>query len=197
MRRNDDAGPLPHLVPRLVAGCVTVFLAAGCTVASQGDDSSPRSSEPAKTTAPTSSAQKSCAVSQPTLNDVPAGISNQKPGNVFGHGGLWVSAWWTDPDNLDQVRARGLAVEGYPFREKYPSWTVRDGKVTSVGGGPRVTIERVDGPGHGQAGVGGFATSGDVTGAQWWPTTVAFSVRGCWQVTEAAGDDSITYVVKI
>lgn len=191
-QRQVGVGPRPRLSALLAGGCVTVLLAAGCTAASEGGASPTRSSLP---NAPTASAQESCAVTQPTRGDVPAGVSKQKPGNVFGHDGLWVSAWWTEPDNLDRVRSKDLAADGYPFREKYASWTVRDGNVTAAGGVPRVTVKRVDGPGHGQASLGGFAT-GD-SGDQWWPTIVAFSERGCWHVTEATGDDSITYVVKI
>lgn len=179
---------LPRLSPLLAVGCVTVLLTAGCTGTGAGDGLATRSSS---SNAPTASAAESCPVTQPTGGDVPTGVSEQEPGNVFGHGGLWVAAWWTDPTALGHAGMGG--------RHKYKTWTVRDGEVTRTSGSPRITVKRVDGPGHGQGNVGGFAMGRlrDGTAAYWWPTVVTFSGSGCWQVTETAGDDSITYTVKI
>jgi hypothetical protein len=123
-------------------------------------------------------------------------VSKQNPRKVFGHDGLWVSAWWADRASLEQVRSKDLATDGYPFGEKYATWAVRDGDITAASGAPRLTVKRLDGPGTGQGSVGGFATSGE-DGAHWWPTVVAFSDFGCWQVTATTDDGSITYIVKI
>lgn len=121
-------------------------------------------------------------------------MSELEPGNVFGQDGLWVAAWWTTGKGQPSGR------DGYLVGEKYATWTVRDGSVTSASGAPRVTVERVDGPGHGHGSVGGFATErlhGGTVIAHWWPTVVDFSDHGCWQVTETTDDDSITYIVQI
>jgi hypothetical protein len=192
-QRRPCIRPVPCLSALSVVGCAAVLLAAGCSTSEAGAGPSPRSSSPE---APSASVADSCAVTQPTRGDVPTPVSKQKPGKVFGHGGLWVSAWWADPVSLQQVRSKDLAADGYPFAEKYPTWTVRDGEITAASGAPRLTVKRLDGPGSGQGSVGGFATAVE-DGAHWWPTGVAFSDSGCWRVTTSTDAGSITYIVKI
>lgn len=136
-----------------------------------------------------------CRVTEPTRSGVPSDVAKQRYDNVFGDGRLWVGAWWANEDSLDQVRSKDLSDNGFPYSVKYPTWTVRDGKVSAVAGAPQVSVKRLDGPGHGGGSVGGYATSTE--GFHWWPTGVGFSDTGCWQVTETVGGDSITYVVHI
>lgn len=179
-----------------VAACSAFLFTAGCTTATLDDPGSPAPSSPsAAGTAPSAT----CHVTEPTRRGVPADVAKQWDGNVFGHGPLWVGAWWTDPDNLAQVRSKGLADDQYPYREKYPSWTVQHGKVSAEAGAPHVRVKRVNAPGQGDGSVGGYASDmqEDTTISHWWPTVVGFSDTGCWQVIETVGADSITYVVQI
>lgn len=136
-----------------------------------------------------------CRVTEPTLSGIPSEVSKQRPGNVFGDGRLWVGAWWTGGH---QVRSKDLADDEFPYTAKYPTWTLRDGKVSAAAGTPQVSVERLDGPRHGEGSVGGYATArqGGTT-VHWWPTGVGFSDPGCWQVIETVGGGSITYVVQI
>jgi hypothetical protein len=180
-------------VPFVLVGVSSALLfTAGCTATVLGGRGSPAASSPSAAVTATPAA---CRVTEPTRSGVPSEVAKQRYGNVFGDGRLWVGAWWTDGGNLDQVRSKGLADDEFPYTDKYPTWTVRDGKVSAVAGAPQVTVKRLDGPGHGEGSVGGYATSTE--GFHWWPTGVGFSDTGCWQVTETVGGDSVIYVVQI
>lgn len=180
----------------LVVLCSALLVIAGCTTATSENRGAPASRSPraAGTATPAT-----CSVTEPTRTGVPADVAEQGYGDVFGEGRLWVGAWWTDGENLDQVRSKGLADEEYPYREKYPTWTVQHGEVSAAAGAPQVSVTRVDTPGQGDGGVGGYGTArqDDTTVFHWWPTVVGFSENGCWRVTETVGEDSITYVVRI
>jgi hypothetical protein len=183
-------------VPFVLVGVSSALLfTAGCTTTVLGGRGSATASSPS---AAVTATPAGCRVTEPTRSGVPSEVAKQGFGNVFGHGRLWVGAWWTDGDRLDQVRSKDLADNEFPYGAKYPTWTVRDGKVSAVAGAPQVSVKRVDAPGHGEGSVGGYATApqGD-TVLHWWPTGVGFSDTGCWQVTETVGGDSITYVVQI
>ena len=180
----------------MMALCSASLITAACTTVAVRDRGSLAPSSPSTAVTAT---QAACRVTEPTRAGVPADVTKQGYGNVFGHGRLWVGAWWTEADNLDQVRSKGLAADQYRYREKYPTWTVQDGKVSAAAGAPQVSVKRVDAPGYGEGEVGGYATAmREVTDVfHWWPTVVGFSDPGCWQVTETVGTDSITYVVQI
>ncbi|GAA4188795.1 hypothetical protein GCM10022288_15600 [Gryllotalpicola kribbensis] len=129
---------------------------------------------------------------------MPAALASQRYGVVYGHGDLWVGAWWEDPDALAQARQKGV-VGGDSFGYKYPAWKVVDGQLTDAGGTPRVTVALLDGRGRGSAQAGDYTSErqDDGNAAQWWPTVVEFPSRGCWQVIESIGDDKLVYVVQI
>jgi hypothetical protein len=182
-------------VPFMLVGVSSALLfAAGCTTAVPRGRGAPAASSPS---AAVTATPAGCRVTEPTRSGVPSEVAKQGAGNVFGDGRLWVGAWWTG-GLLDQVRSKGLADDKFPYTVKYPTWTVRDGKVSAAAGAPQLSVKRVDAPGHGEGSVGGYATApqGDTT-LHWWPTGVGFSDTGCWQVTETVGGDSITYVVQI
>jgi hypothetical protein len=182
--------------PFLLMGVSSALLfTAGCTTAVLGGRGSPAASSPSAAVAATPAG---CRVTEPTRSGAPSVVAKQAFGNVFGDGRLWVGAWWTG-GLLDQVRSKDLADDEFPYTVKYPTWTLRDGKVSATAGAPQVSVKRLDGPGHGEGSVGGYATAaeGGTTAFHWWPTGVGFSDTGCWQVTETVGGDSITYVVRI
>lgn len=180
----------------LVGACSALLFTAGCTTADSGGGGAPAAASSRSAVTATSAA---CRVTEPTRSGVPTEVAAQGYGNVFGDGRLWVGAWWADADNLDQVRSKGLAEDGFPYREKYPTWTVDGGKVSAAAGAPQVSVRRLDAPAQGTGDVGGYASEPreDATVSHWWPTVVGFSDTGCWQVTETVRGDSITYVVHI
>lgn len=155
--------------------CSAVLLTTGCTAGTSTDENS------------------SCPVTRPTSSGVPEGVREQRYGAVFGQGALWVGAWWADRSAVEQVRHQR------PHAVKYPSFTVRDGAVTSALGPPLVQATRLDGTGEASGDTGGYASAtqdGSDRTLHWWPTVVTFSSRGCWQITETVGGTSISYVVR-
>ena len=167
--------------PTLAGVCSAALLTAGCTDGRQSSASGTPSGG-------------ACPATRPTERAIPAGVSEQGYGPVFGEGSLWVGAWWAQRPMLEQLRAQR------PRAVKYPSFTVRDGQVTNALGPPRIRAERLDGTGEGSADTGGYATATqDGSGAtlHWWPTVVTFPSAGCWRVTETVADTTISYVVRI
>lgn len=177
----------------MAASC-TLVLAAGCG-STDTDSSSPAS---------TSGESSDCQVSEAADTDAPEGVQDALDGldyGAFGKDELWVDAWWTDQEALDQVRSGELSDDSdeYPYQMKYPSYTVRDGAVVEEMGAPEVEVKRLDGHGDANAHTGGFATTtnDDGTELHWWPTVIEFSDHGCWQVTETVKDTSINYTLKL
>lgn len=189
---NDDEWSVTAMRNRvgLLGGCALSLILAGCAASPSPVPHAKESSAPTVTT---------CAVTAPTTDGIPPAIMSQQYPAVYNEGDLWVGAWWTDPASLKQARSAEDSDSRYPYGQKYPSWTVNDGEVTSVGGAPRVTVKRLDGNDHGSSSVGGLssATLADGTVARWYPTVVRFTTHGCWQVTETVGVQSLAYVVKL
>jgi hypothetical protein len=177
----------------LVGLSAAVLLMAGCT----GTQSLAR--QPSSATTSAVPRAQVCPVTSPTRDQVPVSIATQWAEPVFGQGNLWVGAWWDIPQSLEQARSTVGGDSAYPYGEKYPTWTVKGGEVTNVGGAPRVSVKSLDGQSPGRGDSGGYATSSQNGGTtiHWWPTIVRFPATGCWQVTETVGEDSIVYVVKI
>lgn len=177
----------------LAASCALV-LAAGC--GSTDTDSSSQASAGGESS--------DCQITEPADTDAPEGVQDALDGldyGAFGKDALWVDAWWTDQETLDEARSGELSddPDEYPYQMKYPSYTVRKGAVVDEMGAPEVEVERLDGDGEANADTGGFATAtnDDGTDIHWWPTVIAFSDHGCWQVTETVKDTSISYTFEL
>jgi hypothetical protein len=178
----------------LVGAGIVALLLTGCT---GGHHSASPSSPTATTTAPRA---RPCPVTAPTDDELPAAIATQNyDAPVYHHGSLWVGAWWAVPESLTEARTADDSDATYPYRQKYPTWTVQNGAVTYRGGAPRLTVTQLGGDRRGSGSAGGYAseTMDNGTVASWWPTVVGFPARGCWQVTETVGDDNLVYVVEI
>ncbi|WP_308465366.1 hypothetical protein [Rathayibacter soli] len=173
---------------------ILLMVTTGCTTAQQQP-----ARHPSSATVGTSVANE-CPVTPATRDGIPPALTQQGYGAVFGSGNLWVGAWWQDPQALEQARSAERGDPEYPYGYKYPTWTLRQGEVTDAGGAPRITVKALDRQGRGTGSTGGYATSttpGDSAGMHWWPTVLGVSARGCWQVTQTVGNDSISYVVEI
>lgn len=170
-----------------------VLLTAGCT------GTQPNARRPSSSSTSGVPATQACPITPPTSSTVPASVAKQVTDGVFGHGNLWLRAWWDNPQSLEQVRSKDLGDSKYPYQEKYPTWTLKDGTVTDTAGAPRVTVKAVNGHGRGTGTTGGYASAGldDGTTANWWPTGVSFPTVGCWQVTESVSNETISYIVQI
>jgi hypothetical protein len=177
----------------LVGLSAAALLMVGCAA------TQPSARHPSSSTTSAVPLSQVCPVTPPTRDGVPVSIGPQWAEPVFGYGNLWVGAWWEIPQSLEQVRSKALGDSAYPYVTKYPTWMVKGGVVTNDGGAPRVSVKSLDGQGHGRADIGGYASASrdDGTPMHWWPTVVGFAAKGCWQVTETVGEDSIVYVVKI
>jgi hypothetical protein len=144
-----------RVVPFALVGVSSALLfTEGCATVVPGGRGAPAASSPR---AAVTGTPARCRVTEPTRSGIPSEVAKQRAGNVFGEGRLWVGAWWTE-GLLDQVRSKSLADDEFPYTVKYPTWTLRDGKVSAEAGAPQVRVKRVDAPGHGEGSVGGYAT---------------------------------------
>lgn len=170
-----------------------MLLSAGCTA------TQPPVRHPSPTTNAGAAVAEAWPVTPSARDDVHASTRRQWAYPVFGYGNLWVWAWWDNPQSLKHVRSKDPGDSPYPYQEKYPTWTLKDGKATDTSGASRVSVNALNRQGCGTGAVGGYATAtlDDGAAVNWWPTGVSFSAAGCWQVTESVGGDTITYVVKI
>jgi hypothetical protein len=104
---------------------------------------------------------------------------------VTGAGG---DGWYGSGPLWTQGIGAGMTRAGNGYRLKYGSFTLDDrGAMSGRVGRPRLAVRRVDGPGtgHGSVRAYGDATGRGNTPISFWPTVVALSHSGCWQITES------------
>jgi hypothetical protein len=155
-----------------LAALMLVALAAGC-----GGGSHHR----AVTTAPLA---RGCPVT-PANHDIPPGQEHNpgaKRATYYGNGQLWTVLW---PHGVFDARRRDLTADG-SISTKLPWWRGVRGALT-------ITGRRLDKP---APGLRADITSGyGLTGFQ--STGITFSTVGCWEVTGAAGDARLSFVMRV
>ena len=160
----------------LILLTMTAFL-GGCFGGSESQQLSETDAQPASQT---SQGTEPCPVTPPN-GDIPPGETAHPQSRFFGNGDLWIELY---PNPLrprpEDVRMNGrIAI-------KYPWWRGVSGRLAITGRrldatAPALSAHVPDGYGR-----KGFQS-----------TAIVFPTPGCWEVTGAVGDVSLTFVALV